>query len=144
MFRTYWMYIWCHLEWHASEKHPRVVVPCMYIHMTTQHPSLPCIHKELCSFFSCAYIWVSYHYMSRGGALVQSSWYIIHAPAHRHRKQFHFVCVCVCGGGGGGGEERGKRNIHCDRGDLRCMYDYLEVKYWGGPGPALVSTPMSN
>ena len=42
---------------------------------------------------------------------------------HRHRKQFHL------GGGGGGG---GERNIHCDRGDLCCMY---EGKILGGRAP---------
>ena len=43
---------------------------------------------------------------------------------------------CVCGGGGGG---RGGYN--CDRGDMCCMYECLEDKYWGGHGPP-VPTPM--
>ena len=46
--------------------------------------------------------------------------------------------MCVCVGGGRGGKGGG---YNCDRGDMRCMYECLEDKYWGGHGPP-VPRPM--
>ena len=42
-----------------------------------------------------------------------------HRTTHRRRKQFHL-------GGGGGGQRN--IHVHCDRGDLRCMYEVARVK----------------